>query len=349
MAAEGFKTSPLIGVGADNYFSNYKTLRERYSAAHPDNPMLEVIAETIPERAHNEYLQILCELGLVGGLFFAWLMAGVGYMFVAALRKRASLTTLGALAGIGAFLVSSFASSYSFRVPANGICFFFLIAVAAREVFAPGERDEVSVKRPLLVFAGVGVALAMLVFSSVRALSIYYFSNAQLCEDKELAAAEIDKAIALDPQEPMFRFYRGQQLYFSGEYDEAIPELRFAVDHGIGTSPAYFNLLAAEMLAGKDDESRRTFDEALRVYPRSVFLRTAYAAFLKRQGDDAGAEIEYSHAYAIDPNQARSWRLAHEKGLDRLAQTAGSDPNYLPVAELIPVDGPLALVNFQRR
>jgi len=188
----------------------------------------------------------------------------------------------------------------------------------------------------------------MIGFSAVRALSIYHLSNAQNSVDKDGAAEEIQRAIDLDPSEPMFRLARGQQLYFAGNYDEAASELRFAIERGLATSPVYFNLLAAEMLGERKAAARQVFDEALRVYPRSVFLRTAYAAFLKRDGDVSGAEREFERARATNATQARSWQLAHDEGLERLALARHGDPSLLPVNELIPDGGPLALVNFQQ-
>ena len=86
-----------------------------------------------------------------------------------------------------------------------------------------------------------------------------------------------------------------------------------------------------------------------RVYPRSVFLRTAYAAFLKRKGDASLADSEYQTALSVNEMQARSWQLAHDEGLEKLVQKARVDSNYLSPFDLKPDDGPLALANFQRQ
>ena len=99
LAVEGFKASPLTGIGGDNYFSKYKLIRERYSVANPENPIVETNEDSVPERAHNEYLQILSELGIVGASLFGWMLAGIVYMVVLAVRTRASLVSLGAARG----------------------------------------------------------------------------------------------------------------------------------------------------------------------------------------------------------------------------------------------------------
>ena len=42
-------------------------------------------------------------------------------------------------------------------------------------------------------------------------------------------------------------------------------------------------------------------------------------AFLKRCGDDLAAKAEFQKALKINAKQARSWQLAHDEGLERLA------------------------------
>jgi O-antigen ligase len=356
MAVEGFRQSPLIGIGGDNYFTDYRQLREGYSARDLENPVLEIDEDLIPERAHNEYLQILSELGLIGGLIFGWLMAGVVYMFYLAIRKRGSLMTTGALSGMAAFLIAFVASSYSFRFPANGLCFFFLLAVAARELFKSdspetvGETSSASLRWPKwFLVVGIVSSILMIGFSLVRAVSVRHLSNFQNATEPATARSEIEKAIAIDPSEPMFRFYYGQELYLAGRGAEAVPQMRLAIDNGLASSVSYFNLLAVLIRGGRYDEARNIFVEALRVYPRSVFLRTAFASFLKRRGEPAQADVEYQKALEINQKQARSWQLAHDEGLEKLGQTARIDSNYVSTFDLLPNTAPLVLANFQRR
>ena len=351
LAVEGFQNQPLTGIGADNFFTEYKTLRESLSADDGNNTILEMNEELIPERAHSEYLQILAELGLVGGVFFGWLLVAIVYMFWLAYKKRASLLTIGALSGMGAFLVASGVSSYSFRFPTNGICFFFLLAVASRELFG---SDEQKVKhagyRVKIIPVAVGVvSVAMIAFSVVRATSIWHLTNAINAKDESVRNAEIQNAINIDPFEPMFHFYLGQWLYQSGDLNAAITHLRLALDNGFADSTSFYRLATAEKNAGRPGDAQLTFVEGLRIYPRSVFLRTAYAAFLTQIGDMTAAESEHNTAFEINEKQARSWRIAHEEGLLRLVQTARTDDRYASPFDLKPESGVLAVDASQRR
>lgn len=349
LAVEGFRSRPLTGIGGDNYFADYRQLRESLSVRDPNNNLLEITENLIPERAHNEYLQILAELGVVGAGLFGWLLLGIAYLFWLAYRKKASLLTIGALSGMIAFLVASGASSYSFRLPANGISFFFLLAVASRELFGTDEGEKSYRLHKLVPAIGVTVSIAMIAFCVVRANSIWHMTKALNAKDESVRTAAIERAIAIDPSEPMFRFYYGQWFEQAGDHDAAIAQMRIAIDNGLADSTSFYRLASAQIGAGRSDDAKAAFAESLRVYPRSTFLRTAYAAFLKRNGDIAGADAEYGQALAINEKQARSWQLAHDEGLERLVQTARTDDRYVSPFYLQPESAPLVVANFQRR
>jgi O-antigen ligase len=355
LAIEAFRARPLTGIGGDNYFADYKTLRETFSQRDTENPILEINEDIVPERAHNEYLQILGELGLVGSSLFLFFLAGVGHFVYQAVRRGSSLLSLGACAGMLAFLVSSGASSYSFRLPANGICFFFLLALALGETrdkekslssYARSTRFGIS---RLLSPIGMLVAFVMIIFSGLRGISIYHLSNAQISPDPVIATAEITKAIRIDPSDPMFRLYYGQYLDRAGQEEEALPEMRFAIDNGLATSTVYFDLASVLMHSGKYDDAGKVLDESIRVYPRSVFLRTAYSSYLKRIGQTEHADAEFQDAKAINEKQARSWQIAHDEGLERLVQQSRTDNALVSPFDLLPASAPLVLANFQSK
>jgi len=266
------------------------------------------------------------------------------------IRNGATATTIASFCGLLAFLAASTVSSYSFRFPTNGLCFFFLLAIASKDVFGK-ELELKKYNFPAMPIIAIGfvVSISMIGFSTVRALSVLHFSNSQNTQDAAVAKTEIEKAIAIDPSEPVFRYYNAERIYRDRDYQAAVPEFRQAIDHGIATSPAYFDLLATLMCSGRNDDAARTFEEALRAYPRSVFLRTAHASFLKRMGQDAPAEVEYRYASNINEKQARSWQLAHDGGLETLAQVSRTDDRFASTFDLRPSSAPLALATFQSK
>lgn len=359
IALEEFRKSPLKGVGADNYSTAYGAARESLSLKNQENKLLEINEDVLAERTHNEYLQVLSELGIVGAILFAWLLGGAAYLFFSLPKKRVSLLSIAAIAGISAFLISSMASSYSFRVPANGICFFFLLALAGKQWrvksrewrVESGEKESYSLLSTLyspLIF-GLIICSAMLAFSGVRGASLMYLQFALNSSEETQAAQYFQKAIALDAQEGLFRYYYGLELYNRERADEAAPQIRFAIEKGIATSISYFHLASAQIVSKRAVEAEQTFIEGLRIYPRSVFLRTAFASFLQENGKIPESEIEYEKAFAVNAEQARSWQIAHREGMKKLSQTEAQDKSFVKAMELKPTEGVYALLDFQRQ
>jgi predicted Zn-dependent protease len=193
------------------------------------------------------------------------------------------------------------------------------------------------------------ICAALLVFSAVRGTSLMYLQTALTAKEDADREIYFQKAFALDADEPLFRYYYGVHLFNAKQSKEAVPHLRFAVDRGIATSIAFFNLASAQILARQTDEAEKTLAEAVAVYPRSVFLRTAYADFLAENNFSDEAEKQYAAAAEINPEQARSWRLAFSEGMGKLSQTEFADKSYVKTMDLLPNDGIYALLDFQRQ
>lgn len=356
IALEAFKQNPVIGVGADNFVSVYLIAREKYSTADPQNKLLELDEDNLAERAHNEYLQILSELGAVGAALFVWLLGGIALIFLSLRKKRVSLLSIASFAGICAFLISSVASSYSFRVPANGLCFFFLLALAAKSLKSQVPSPKLNLfsdlrlgTLDLRLVSGLLICAATLIFSAVRGTSLMYLQFAQTSEEETQKERYFQDAIALDGRDGSIRYYYGSELYRQKRVDEAIPQIHFAIDRGIATSIVYFDLASAQCIAGKLSDAEKTFTEAIKVYPRSVFLRTSYAAFLAKNGEEARSEIEYAKAFEINPRQANSWRIAHTEGMQKLSEAENRDKDLVEVMDLRPTEAIYALLDFQRQ
>ena len=359
IALENFRRNPILGVGADNFAITYYDATKNFAETHSQNQNSGLYEEALPERTHNEYLQILSELGIVGFMIFGWLLLGVIRLTFFIRKKGVSLLQVAALAGIFSFLVSSLASSYSFRVPANGLCFFFVLALAVKSFEFQstglefekllGLKAETLRLKPTFAVFTILVCSVMLIFSSIRGAGLMYLQAALSSEDTTESEQNFQKAISLDDQDGLFRYYYGLYLYNQNRAREAVPQIDFAIDKGISTSIAFFSLASAQIVVGKTEEAGQTFQRSLLVYPRSVFLLTAYASFLSENGKDLEAQIEYEKAFQINAEQARSWRMAHSEGMKKLTQAENRDQQFVKVMELKPTDGVYALLDFQRQ
>ena len=78
VSLEMARAHPVLGVGADNFGTEIITYRSAFAQSYPDHPALSAGEELLLERAHNEYLQILAELGIPGFVLFAFFLASGG-------------------------------------------------------------------------------------------------------------------------------------------------------------------------------------------------------------------------------------------------------------------------------
>jgi O-antigen ligase len=160
------KRHPVLGVGNGGFPSQYGEYR-RYFVQNPSFARVaeaseaEDFDEVRAPHAHNEYLQIFDELGLLGLLLFAAFWVRVIWILFRARRSTESAFVIGALAGLLAFAVSSAMSAFSFRYSPGTImsaCVAGLgcaLALATRAAYAEllqkqGKTDAAAAERAML-------------------------------------------------------------------------------------------------------------------------------------------------------------------------------------------------------
>ncbi len=342
---EMLREHPMTGVGANNYDAAYPQARARFALSHSDSPLVAMHEEMLVERAHNEYVQMLAELGLVG---FALFLVFCGALIIAAWRalsRSQSALAPGACCSLLAFALSSGASSASFRWMGGSLLFFMAAALVSRFSVDAAKKDEAAtaaIVRPWLIPARLSmatalvVALLMLCGRSMQATNSILLGAAQ----RGGAAARVESlytnALKLNPFDAATHVNYGLWLYYERRAREAVPHLSYAVERGMNSSICYAYLAAAQ--AGAEDyaAAEATMRQATLVYPRSVFLRVRHATALHAAGDSQGAEKEYALALSLDARTARGWLELMNTGVDVAKVTAHNDPSIAMPGELYP-------------
>lgn len=354
ISAEVFKTHPIIGVGADNYGILFNEYRAIYADKNPTDINLKVAENEIAERSHNEYLQILAELGIIGGLIFLYFLSGIGVMSIQALRnlRKISLFPIAALLGAGMFLVSSLVSSFSFRLIQNGFIFFFVLAVAAKFLLKD-KSDSKKIIVParqlkLMYSAGIIACLLLTLYCGMRATSVYYAHKIGELDNLEQAMPLYEKSFWLDDLNPDARFDLGVNLLNAKRYDEAAIQFKKSIDIGRAVSSSYSYLSTAQYLAGDTVAAENTFAEALRLYPLSPFVHARYAYFLQLNGKNPEAEQQLEIARKLNKKQANSWWSLINDGIQPTTEKVfANKDDFAPVMDLIPGDS-LAAIRAER-
>src|SRR5438132_404256 len=124
IALEMSRAHALLGVGANNYQAKYAEARAQFAARNPNSDLIAMNEDLLSVYAHNEYLQLLAELGLVGFVLFALFSLALFASFLRALKVSPHrLPILGAAGAMLAFAISSGASAASFRFLGGGLIF----------------------------------------------------------------------------------------------------------------------------------------------------------------------------------------------------------------------------------
>ncbi len=337
---------PLTGVGADNYGLEFNKYFEIFSLNNK-NEIVRLQQEIfIPERAHNEYLQIVAELGLVGGIIFLFFLFGIAKLGLQQIKiingKPADILSQAAAAGIVTFLFSSLFTSFSFRLAQNGLVFFFLLALLLRKYFIKStEKDFV---KPTFSFgfsnyfglAAIILCAALMIFSSAKAASQYLVYQAEQQKDLNEAELLFKKAELLDLSNASANYSFGLRLLTENRFKESSYQFQKAIDKGFNTIIPYSYLISAQTLANNYNDGKKTAAEAVGVFPYSVFMRVRYAVLLRQTGNNKEADKQFEIAEKLNSKQADAWQILISQGAMHLNEKSKPDHSYLAIDELKP-------------
>lgn len=356
-AFELWRAHPLAGVGAGNFSTRIPEARAAFAASHPDSTLSALNEQFLNAGAHNEYLQIFAELGAAGLALFVGFCAALVWCAWRALKTARGPLVPGAVASLAAFAVSSGASAVSFRWMGSGLLFFFAAAVVTRfsQAGTDGARvDEEGRARTFDFFLrpAFGLALSLLVFvvMALQAASVQLIAAAQSSADEGRAESLYRASLAANPLNSSTHYQFGVWLFQKGREGEAVAHLRYGVERGFNTSTCYAYLAGAEANSGDEAAAERTLAAAVRVYPRSVFLRARHAAALTRLGRADEAGLEMAAALLLDSRAARGWQRLIDEDIDAAITAARRDPAAVAVpGELQPEDAVFAVLKENER
>ncbi len=343
ISLEMFRQNPVIGVGADNFGMQLNNYRTAYAVKNPTDVNLVNAENEIPERSHNEFLQILAELGIVGGLIFAWLLCGVGLMTFNALRGKGSLAGIGAVLSILIFLVSSLVTSYSFRLIQNGFVFFFVLAVAAGLLLRSKrthESPEQLTFSPIQIRAacmlGLAACLMLGAYSSLRVASVIYAARANGVFDLVDAEKFYKTSIQLDRENPDAEFSLAFRLMDAKRYEEASSHFERSISIGRAPSVSYSYLATAYLMGGNPAAAERSFSNAVKMYPLSPFTRTRYAFILQENGKSDRSVSELEQSRRIGAADTATWWTMMNEGARKASENANKDKSISPIMDMAP-------------
>ncbi len=200
-----------VWIGAINIFKHYPILGsgpETFAFAFPKFKPVEhnMTSEWdfIYNKAHNEYLNYLSTMGLLGFISYLTIIVASLIQIVRSKDKLNKVTFLASYVGI---LITNF---FGFSVVAISLLFFLLPALSiigdTNNILAYNINVKSKFQKIWLVVLSISVFLTLIQIYRYWKSDMYY-NNAKIesrKENYEKAKIEIEKAIDISPKEPVF-------------------------------------------------------------------------------------------------------------------------------------------------
>jgi O-antigen ligase len=355
------KRHALAGVGNGGYPSLYGSHRRYFvSGAQYANVAAAAGAEDSDEirspLAHNEYLQLFVELGIIGLLLFAafWLQV----IWRLWQRRKAgddkSIWVWGALLGVIAFSISSAFSSFSLRFTPGT----FIVVCVLSIGFAFAKREDTETGNTALALpkvaglAAAAIGLVLCLAAAARAYNVYASQSLQgrasfraeqldftYYPDRPADNARLERrykqVLELDSENAGARLGYGLLLYQMNRPAEAIPHLEYAWRHAYNRPFGYVALAFAYEATSDIARASQLLADCVASFPQSPFVRAAYAEMLRKEGKIDQARQQQAILYSRDRREGESWENALRlKPEDAIAEAKRR--NLIPPNELFP-------------
>jgi O-antigen ligase len=299
-------SSPVVGTGLGTY-----------SAAIP--PYRTGPGEVRAEYAESDWIQLLCEGGLLG-IAIAWILLGSALRSgLREARRETSERNRGVLHGLAAAAVALTVHGFvdfNFRIPSNALLFTVMLGALApsgAKLSRPGGKAARLTAALLVIGLALGASLRAVRLGGSDELNRRV--NPLLAQPDEFAPLiqALGSSRTRAPSNPDTSYLLGR-LYNEEAYrsrDEArYRELRLeqagaAFRESLRRAPArgrtWFELGWTEANLGRDEEADRLFSLALTLEPHWANLRANYALYLVSRGRIDEALLQIERARALEP------------------------------------------------
>ncbi|HEY0370040.1 MAG TPA: O-antigen ligase family protein, partial [Chthoniobacterales bacterium] len=279
-AIKQWQLNPIFGTGSGTYAFYGRQFR---------SPAMEMD----PGDVHNDYLNLLCDYGLVGAAAFALFLvvhvrAGLRTVVELGPRRISGGTLLrsdrlalsiGALSAAAGFALHSVVD-FNLHVPPNALVLAFVFGIFANTTLGTSrEKERTSVILPIVA---AGVAILLLVQSARLLPGEYYAEEARVALRDEYPKKAIrlaETALQHERKNPKIFFYLGRAWRALGNLNSTDDADRI---------PYYERALAA-------------FDQARQLSPLDGTYPLDMAMLYDKMGRFSEAEWMYGVALARDP------------------------------------------------
>jgi len=294
-----------FGVG----INNWKVVYPKYSRSRVIDELTS--SETHFEEAHNDYLQMVAEIGVIGFAFYLWILVALVRMCWKSPDDKYSPFFLWSI--VGAMTTSLF--SFPGKMPVTSLFFWLiagLIVVRSRMVASPGRWEMIQRGKLFnLSFRGFSVIwlISMVFFSYLQIFSDYYLYRANILQARERAEESVkaySQSVKLNPFSYWAYFGRGKAHYRLNNFAVSARDNLSALRFYPNDINAHGNLGLAYAGQGLFDLAEKEYRETLRLYPEDKRAIYRLKELEQRRISYLKAKTDYEKSQASSPDSAET-------------------------------------------
>ena len=359
------KDRPLFGSGLGTFPLHYLNYQADFLQNNPD--YLQFLGKAA--EAHNEYLQIWAEMGIIGLLSFLLIIITFYRNNLNSIKKiktiEGKIIIIGLISGVTVTLVHSI-FSFPFHIPAVGAAFCSIIGItiASENIFCNKSR-EVKI-----------IDCKKIPFFSEKNKKGYKWIRATLIIIVLILMTLVINTFVLKPYRAELYLYQGRRWLIDKDYDNALPVISFAreldphngrVLHALGAT--YYNLrkynqgiyylqearkymidINTFYILGLSYSELNMFKEAEEEFKQAIYLNPKftegyhYLGLLYFQKRDYSKAIEqWNKILEIEPDFSNKYIVLYNLGMvyEKKEMTDKSLEYYLQALQLAPEGSPI--------
>lgn len=307
-----FRVAPVVGTGAGTHLYFGRLFRRTQIQADP-------------EHAHNDYLELLAEYGIIGligmtAFLFFHIHAGLRGLSVntdpemndpfASVRDNRRALQIGALTAISAYLAHS-VTDFNLHVPGNALMFAFIFGITANPNGRTYEAAATGRGTRIFQVALPALSVWLLVSGGPKFSAEYWTERARASlyhGEVDQAVEDVGKAVKDQPPNP-FTYELLAKAYarlavkaFDPQDQRKLLEASVAANQHALTIFPYDENTLVQMARALDrlkryKEARAAYERAIELDPNLGALRAYFARHLALVGrlEEAQAQLAKSH------------------------------------------------------
>lgn len=302
---------PVTGTGAGSFMQVYPAYRT-------------IRSEGIADHAHNDYIELLTDGGIIGAGLFAWFMTAVLIHSYRAFLKRkdpyARHLFAGSLAGVTAFLLHGI-TDFNFSIGANGLYLFLLLGlmVNAAHFRSAGEEQPLFFTaghsmRKVFAWSCGGLLLLSVLFNAGQLFGSMLRTEASRLSLRNASADTrmyfrdtLTRASFLDPLEPSHHYLLGRSAEDISDSLSGKQGYLSAVRLSPSNAEYLQGLGSAMEEAGNTAAADKLFAWSIaRAQTNSAVIRQ-YGNYLLSTGNKADALRQFKTALSLEPEKIGSY------------------------------------------